>query len=504
MKASLIALLALAGMASAQEMSKFKVFGFADLSTETFLYEHSVNKSLLGQDTHSVKLGHANLYFDFKPNGNIQGLVEVGFAQQDGLTQFADVSPFGNEIAPARIVDANGDPMTDDQIIDILTEYQIQAWLADSMPNAPAAQQTAVANAMRPTVRSQVASAATPGLTQLRNAIGPANPAASSRQTQRISLVRAQFDLLLNDAINLRMGKFITPAGIWNVDHASPVILTVRQPLQTSITPIFPESQTGFMLFGRQYLGDHDLTYNAYVTTGRSGPGNTKTGSNYDNSIDNLGDVAMGGHIGLKLDVLRGISIGGSAMTGTLRQKYQRTQATFQFDELLPRLTGQSASVPGPDITLSDELILQEREFIYGGDMKVEVANLLLQGEFNYRQIKNELVKDAGTTMMGFYGLVGYKLPLGQNYSLTPYAMFERVTWEEENEGPASTLSTDDFEGFTLVLAGLNMSLFTNFRIKVEYAQLQLLKSDNSSLPSPIGDKELLTHVISTQFSVAF
>lgn len=502
MKTVLIGIMAIAGLAFAQDVSKFKVFGFADLSTDTYIYDHSFNKSVIGQDSNTIKLGHANLYFDFKPNGKVQGLVEIGLAQQENINRYNGISPFGNATVQSQIVDEDGDAMTDDQIIDILTEYQIQTLLEQQQ--IPAAQQEAAAAAMRPQVRAGVAAGVSPYLAQFRNALGTNQSASETRETQRVSLVRAQFDLLLSDAINIRMGKFITPAGIWNVDHASPVILTIRQPIQTSITPLFPESQTGIMLFGRQYLGDHDLTYNAYVTTGRSGPGNAMIGSNYDNSIDNLGDLAVGGHVGVKLDILKGISIGTSAMTGTMRKKYQETRAVFEFDELLPLLTQQSATVPEPDIVMGDKLAIQDRELIVGGDFKVEVANVLLQGEVNYRSIKNELVKDAGTNMMGFYGLLGYKLPLGENFALTPYAMYEQVTWEVEDKGRAGTLGAEDIDGFSMALCGLNLSLYTNLRIKMEYAQLQLQRPKDSTLPKAIGEKELLTQIISTQFSVAF
>lgn len=147
----------LAGLATAQEVSKFKVFGFADFQTETYLYDHSFNKTVVGQDTNLIRLGHANLYFDFKPNNNLQGLVEVGFAQQDNIDKYNVVSPYGNAMTQAAIMDGNGHAMTDDQIIDILTENQLQQLIEEN--DIPSAQQEAFANAQRSTVRAGVVSA---------------------------------------------------------------------------------------------------------------------------------------------------------------------------------------------------------------------------------------------------------------------------------------------------------------------------------------------------------
>jgi len=74
-------------------------------------------------------------------------------------------------------------------------------------------------------------------------------------------------------------------SGIWNVDHGSPVVLTVSQPYQTKVTPIFPESQMGLMSYGMMYLGDHDLSYNAWISNGRSGASQAVS-SSFERSID--------------------------------------------------------------------------------------------------------------------------------------------------------------------------------------------------------------------------
>ena len=490
-KASL-SLMALAAFASAQEAIPFKVYGFADMNVQYNKSASSFNTQFLGPDTMSISLGHANIYFDFNPITHIKALLEVGFSSTKSSLAYnigSDTNLF---------VDSKGSPISDMQVISAATAMKM-AQLADSIlgKGATAAQLEAAAPGTTASVETNVSK-----VVAAAHAAQVAN-AQNARRFQNISIQRAYFDLVLNDGNNLRMGQFITPAGIWNVDHGSPVVLTIRQPMETSIVPIFPESQLGLMYFGRQYLGDHDLNYNVYVTTGRTGPSAASIGHGYDNSIDKPSDLAYGGHVGLKLDMLKGISIGASAMTGTMREKYQNQQASLDIISMLLDTVGEAKV---QNVVYNDYFNIKDREFIYGGDAKIEVGKLTLQGECNYRRIDNEKDNQSGTTnMLGYYGLLAYKLPLGTDYALTPYAMYENVGWKSSNGG-AGSITDDGINGFYTVAAGLNFSIFTNFHFKLEYDRLQLLLNSKSSasFPSSIKEKDLVSNIISSQFSVAF
>jgi len=70
---------------------------------------------------------------------------------------------------------------------------------------------------------------------------------SKKKDTEYFEIERATIQLKVNQYVRLSFGKFITPAGIWNVDHGSPVIITLRQPTQFSMMELYPKSQIGIM-----------------------------------------------------------------------------------------------------------------------------------------------------------------------------------------------------------------------------------------------------------------
>lgn len=69
-----------------------------------------------------------------------------------------------------------------------------------------------------------------------------------------LDIERFYFDYTLSDKINLRAGRFLTPAGRWNELHAAPLVWTSSRPLATS--RLFPMSTNGAMLYGALPWGD--------------------------------------------------------------------------------------------------------------------------------------------------------------------------------------------------------------------------------------------------------
>ena len=69
-------------------------------------------------------------------------------------------------------------------------------------------------------------------------------------------------DLALSDAVSIRVGKFLTPVGRWNVIHAQPLVWTTSRPLVTEV-PFDPHT-TGAMVFGTLFPGANTLTYELY------------------------------------------------------------------------------------------------------------------------------------------------------------------------------------------------------------------------------------------------
>jgi hypothetical protein len=69
-------------------------------------------------------------------------------------------------------------------------------------------------------------------------------------------------DFTLLDGIGLRVGKFLTPVGRWNVIHAQPLVWTTSRPLATEL-PFDPHT-TGAMLFGSLYPRAGTVSYALY------------------------------------------------------------------------------------------------------------------------------------------------------------------------------------------------------------------------------------------------
>jgi hypothetical protein len=93
-------------------------------------------------------------------------------------------------------------------------------------------------------------------------------------QTRRVSadnaylaVERLYVDWTQSDALNLRIGKFLTPIGRWNLIHAAPLVWTTSRPLITQHT--FPTNATGAMLYGTVTSIGAGLDYSVYGSVGK-------------------------------------------------------------------------------------------------------------------------------------------------------------------------------------------------------------------------------------------
>ncbi len=70
----------------------------------------------------------------------------------------------------------------------------------------------------------------------------------NERVKKKIDFERAYIDIETSDALKLRVGRFITPVGLWNPIHINVLKWTTSDPL--TATKFFPKFTTGIQLFG--------------------------------------------------------------------------------------------------------------------------------------------------------------------------------------------------------------------------------------------------------------
>jgi len=75
---------------------------------------------------------------------------------------------------------------------------------------------------------------------------------------------RLYVDLLATESTTLRVGKFLTPVGRWNITHAAPLIWTTTRPLVTE-RRLFTSHASGLMLTQKFDISDHNLDVSVYV-----------------------------------------------------------------------------------------------------------------------------------------------------------------------------------------------------------------------------------------------
>lgn len=84
------------------------------------------------------------------------------------------------------------------------------------------------------------------------------------REQDAFDVERLYGEVRIADALRIRAGRFLTPVGQWNEEHADPLTWTPHRPL-TTYRP-FAKSTTGVQLAGQFSLGGHDAGYALYAS----------------------------------------------------------------------------------------------------------------------------------------------------------------------------------------------------------------------------------------------
>lgn len=222
-----------------------------------------------------------------------------------------------------------------------------------------------------------------------------------------IEIERAWLEYEVVPELVVRVGQWLTPYGIWNVDHGSPTVIAVYRPY-TIGEQLFPERQAGFQIWGRRSFDYFDLSYHVTLSNGR-GP--------FDAYLDLDDNKALGGRVVLHRPGALDLQIGLSAYYG----RYTNLEPNFALD-------------PQRGFFSSPEITEQYDEFGLAADLRLRFAGVLVQAEFvsNQRRYTEEgrrtvyfhddrLIPDH--RFWGGYFVIAYDLGF---LGLRPFVLLER------------------------------------------------------------------------------
>ncbi len=198
-----------------------------------------------------------------------------------------------------------------------------------------------------------------------------------------IVIERAYVEYDVSEHLTVRGGRWLTPYGIWNADHGSPVVISIGKPYIIG-EQFFPEHQTGLDLFGSHAQSGFRLSYHATVSNGRGG---AEAQQDQDNKF------AFGGR--LELETPWGLKAGGAYYRG--------------------RYTGLPVALGAPAETYL--------EVAYGGDLQFDRGPLHAQGEVILHKRHYEQDGRPDERDFGWYVLAGYRFD--RLWNVMPFMFIE-------------------------------------------------------------------------------
>lgn len=239
-----------------------------------------------------------------------------------------------------------------------------------------------------------------------------------------ISIERVYLEYDVAPWLTVRAGHWLTPYGIWNIDHGSPTIIGAARPYIVGES-LFPEHQTGLAAFGEVRVGDYLFDYTATLSNGRNP---------YEATRDPDLRPAVGARLAVEAPWAGTLRVGVSGYAG------RASEATGgRYDELA---LGVDAAWDHGGLRIQAELLTQERDYLAAH------PGTLLDGR--------PAPDDRG---WGAYALVGYRFERWWN--VMPYGMVERYAPFDPGLLGAHAL------GLT---AGLNFRVAAPVVLKVEYS----------------------------------
>jgi hypothetical protein len=282
-----------------------------------------------------------------------------------------------------------------------------------------------------------------------------------------IVLERAYVEWKGSDRFTLRAGSFLTPFGIWNVDHGTPTTISLMLP-QFEATEMFPTHQVGLEALGGFKSDPWDIGYALYLSNGRT-PG----------ALSLTEQKTVGGRLTFRNRRLR-LTLGFSGYTGRVVDQQEQLQATGAIG-----------------VTIAETVAYQESAF--GADLSLDAGPLRVRSEFAFRAVrydqgKHELflgvpgLYQASRNEWDWYGLAAWQLPF---FGLEPFLY-----------GETYHVPTPGFDGVITLSAGLNIHFNPAVQLKTQY-EYGMFFEDLGSLRGGAASKGN-PHFLTARLVVAF
>jgi hypothetical protein len=255
-----------------------------------------------------------------------------------------------------------------------------------------------------------------------------------------LMIERAVVEYSATSFLSVQAGQFLTPYGIWNVDHGSPVIIGVSPPYIVGAR-LLPDAQVGLLAHGRVSLVDDlELSYALGVSNGRADL------VAYEDLDDNK---ALTGRLALTYRGLGELTLGATGYAG----KTTDNTRSFYFEGASPK------SREHIDYELDERSLALDLRFIKD-DLHFQAEGIVNDRKFSERGRPTQgdgLEPDRRNA--GAYALVGYRTPLA---GIMPY-----VKGEYSPDPALQSIGVD--QNVLLFTGGLNYRPVPRVVLKGEY-----------------------------------
>jgi hypothetical protein len=171
-----------------------------------------------------------------------------------------------------------------------------------------------------------------------------------------IVLERAYLQWRYADLLSVRVGRFLTPFGIWNIDHGTPTLISLMLP-NFMVNELIPTQLTGIEALGATAFGDWTAGYHLHVSNGRT-----------SGQQDFTDDKMIGARLYLRRTYPLRWAVGLSGLTG------RNTDQLRVVESLLPYRVGRQTT-------------FSYRESTGGADLSLDAGAFRLRGELAIRRV---------------------------------------------------------------------------------------------------------------------